>query len=273
MIDGCLVINLPHRTDRWELFQKQLPLLHSLGLKPERMDAIYGRTLPGFGAKPWFTKRLSEKRAQAWGGKAGCTLSHRNAIAEAKKRGWKNVLILEDDVSFAPPIAAQWRQLIGTMETLPQDWLAIYLYGHHPVSPIRAVHAYPETTCYELGGAFSTVAYILNGKYFNDVLEVMPKKETIWPWTARHKTIDRWFSRRLCLLGRVYAMAPFGITHLQTLSDATMAGEPYDAPNFGSIHSAHAKWFTVWRMTRCFRNRVALGFSIARQCIKIARGV
>lgn len=273
MIDGCLVIHLSHRTDRWELFQEQIPLLTSLGLNLEHMEAVYGRMLPGFGEKPWFIKGLPEKRANALGGKAGCTLSHRNAIATAKDRGWKNVLILEDDVFFDAAFAGQCEQLMDSMTKLPDNWIAVYLYGHHPVSPIKVVRTYPETTCYELCGAFSTTAYILNGKYFNDLLLSMPNKETIWSWTAQHKTVDRWFSRKFCLLGRVFAMSPIGVIHLETPSDTTTAGEAYNAATFNFTHSSLSKWFSVSRMVRCLINRVALDLAIVRQWVKRLRGL
>jgi glycosyl transferase, family 25 len=273
MIDGCIVINLPQRTDRWEMFQKQIPFLGTLGLSPERLDAVCGRELPCFGAKPWFTKRLSAKRANAWGGKAGCTLSHRNAIATAKERGWKNVLILEDDVSFDTTIAGQWEKLNEVIKKLPDNWVAIYLYGHHPANPVRVVRSWQETTCYELCGAFSTTAYILNSNSFDNLLTSMPMEEEIWQWTARHKTVDRWFSMKLCLLGRVYSMSPFGIIHLETPSDATTAGEAYDAPSFNLIKSEHAKWFAVLRVFRCLRNRIALDVSIVRLWLKKIRGL
>jgi hypothetical protein len=272
-ITGCFVINLPHRTDRWKLFQEQVPLLQTLGITPERIDAVYGRTLPGFGEKPWFTKRLSEKRANAWGGKAGCTLSHRNAIALAKERGWKNVLIVEDDVSFDATIAGQWANLVDTMAKLPDNWVAIYLYGHHPVSPVRVVYAYPETTCYELCGAYSTTAYILNSKYFDELLLLMPTKETIWFWTARHKTVDRWFSRKLCLLGRVYAMSPFGIIHLETPSDATTTGEAYSAPSFDFTHVINTIRYDDFRVVCCMLCRCVLALSVIRLWTKRIRGL
>jgi len=273
MFDGCLVINLAHRTDRWKFFQEQIPLLTSLGLNVERINAVYGRQLPGFGQKPWFTKRLSEKRANAWAGKAGCTLSHRRAIERAKELGWKNVLILEDDCHFESGVASQWDQLHLVMKSLPEDWIAIYLYGHHTVAPIRVVATYADTSCFELCGASSTVAYLLNAKYFDVLLSSMPKNETIWQWTARYKTVDRWFSRTFCCLGRVYAMSPFGNSHLKTPSDTTTAGDAYIAPGFDLLNRAQARWFSVSRLFRCMRNRLALIFSIIRLWGKCLKGL
>ena len=272
-IDGCIVINLPHRTDRWELFQQQIPLLNTLGLKPERMDALYGRHLPGFGARPWFTKRISEKRANAWAGKAGATLSHRNALTIAQARGWKNVLILEDDVQFEGTLREQWPQLLETLGKLPDNWVALYLFGSNPSQPIRVTQVSPSTSCYEIGGAIGAVAYVVNGKAFDLLLAGLPHPSKIWHWTARHKTIDRWYSRQFCLLGRVFAMSPFGIAHLETPSDATTAGEAYDAPSFDLMNIPATKWFTVLRMVRCFQNRVALDLSLMRKWVKRFRGL
>ena len=273
MIDGCLVINLPHRTDRWALFQEQIPTLTALGLNPERLDAVSGKSLLGFGEKPWFTKRLSEKRAYAWGGKAGCTLSHRKAIALAKERGWKNVLILEDDVRFDVAIAAQWARLVEVMNNLPKDWIAIYLYGSRSFAPIRVARAYPGTGCYEIGGAASTAAYIINGNSFDALLRLMPTLGTVWSWTARHKAVDRWYSRQLTLLGHVYAMAPFGITTIETASDVATVGAPQHTPSFDFTHVNKSTWFSVSRMPRCLINRGALDFSILRQWVKRWRGL
>jgi len=273
VIDGCIVINLPQRTDRWELFQKQLPLLLSLGLKPERIDAVYGRNLPGFGIKPWFTKRISQKRANGWGGKAGCTLSHRQAIATAKARGWKTVLILEDDVAFEPSVRDQWPQLVDVLRKLPDNWVLLYLFGSDPSHPIQVIQPYSETTCYEIGGAIGAVAYVVNSAYFDLLLAGLPQPSMIWSWTARHKTVDRWYSRQACLFGRVFAMSPFGIAHLETPSDATTAGEAYEAPTFHFKQLTRPSFFPVRHFVRRLISKSALTLSCLRLWVKRVRGL
>jgi hypothetical protein len=105
------------------------------------------------------------------------------------------------------------------------------------------------------------------------LLHLMPGDEDVWAWTARHKTVDRWFLCQLCLLGRVYAWSPFGIVHLETPSDATTSGEAYEAPSFDLINSARAKWFIVSRMFRCLRSRTALILSLIRQWTKRVKGL
>ena len=95
-MDGILVINLDTSRERMDKFLQDnaetLPLD-----KVHRLSAVLGRSLPSFGKEPWFTERTAE-RASYWGGAGGCTLSHAKAIAMAKEKGWRNVLIMEDDV-------------------------------------------------------------------------------------------------------------------------------------------------------------------------------
>jgi GR25 family glycosyltransferase involved in LPS biosynthesis len=73
-IDHILYINLEHRTDRLEEIQRELVKM-DLSDKAERFEATY----------------IKEQ------GILGCTISHMEAIRLAKNRGYKNVLILEDD--------------------------------------------------------------------------------------------------------------------------------------------------------------------------------
>ena len=74
-IDKIIYINLNRRTDRRELIENQL---NEYGLKYERFEAI---ETPGFGI-------------------LGCGLSHLEVLKIAKERGYKNILILEDDFHF-----------------------------------------------------------------------------------------------------------------------------------------------------------------------------
>lgn len=77
LIDGVLYINLAHRTDRKKHIEKELNKLSLIYSNIERIDAVKHRN----------------------GGK-GCGLSHIKALETAKKRNWKNVLIVEDDLIF-----------------------------------------------------------------------------------------------------------------------------------------------------------------------------
>lgn len=76
-IDHILYINLDHRTDRRTEIESELARMN-LTEKSERFPGTY----------------VPEQ------GILGCTISHLSAIQLAKQRGYKNVLILEDDFQF-----------------------------------------------------------------------------------------------------------------------------------------------------------------------------
>jgi glycosyl transferase family 25 len=273
VIEGCFFINLPKRTDRLAQLQASCSVLRSLGIEPERQEAVCGKSLTGFAERPWFKSRLTEQRKNAWAGKAGCVLSHRKAIAEAKKRGWKNVLIIEDDCVIEPESRNQWKALFEIVETLPSGWVAVYLYGHHPVLPIRLIQSKAVTACYELCGASSTTAYLLNGQHFDALLARLPMEENVWQWTARYKTIDRWYSRTLCLLGQVFAFSPFDVSHRETTSDITTSGVIDHTPTFSFTYCSSPVLFYIRRKTRVLLNRLALGASLFRYWGKRVRGL
>ncbi len=72
-LNGIIYINLDRRTDRRAQIEEEL---RAFGLKGERFAAIDE------------------------GGGIGCTKSHLEVLKVAKKRGYRNVLILEDDFMF-----------------------------------------------------------------------------------------------------------------------------------------------------------------------------
>src|SRR5512138_1755182 len=138
MIDGVLVVNLDSRPDRWRELQAAVA-----GVVPahklHRLPATLGAALPGFGAPPWFRGR---KRDKTWAGRAGCALSHRAAIAYAREQGWRTVLILEDDIEFAPALNAVLSALPAALQAA--DWQVCYLGFTDPVSPYRTLARLPE---------------------------------------------------------------------------------------------------------------------------------
>jgi len=73
-IDHIFYINLASRLDKRENIEREL---HNFGLIGERFDAIYHKE-----------------------GSIGCANSHLEVLKLAKLRGYKNVLILEDDFMF-----------------------------------------------------------------------------------------------------------------------------------------------------------------------------
>jgi hypothetical protein len=274
-IDGCFVINLDHRTDRWQQFESYREAFTCLGVTPERRSAILGKALPGYQATPWFRKGLKEERARAWAGKAGCTLSHVQAIQAAKERGWQNVLILEDDIVPSGNIATIWADVSAWLDTVNTDWVAVYLYGHHPQTPGCKVCETPSCRIYELSGAVSLVAYLINLKHAEQLLRHLPQPKQIWQWTARYKTIDRWFARYLLSFGRIYACVPTVFLHAATPSDATTAGHAYEAPPYADkdMPNLPRGLFESLRVIRRLTRSIRAGITVCRYLTKRLQGL
>jgi GR25 family glycosyltransferase involved in LPS biosynthesis len=76
--DGVVYINLSHRKDRNQLLLEELSRLEIAPYLIHRIDAIH----------------------DFLNGHRGCAQSHYLALEFAQKKGWKNVLVLEDDMQF-----------------------------------------------------------------------------------------------------------------------------------------------------------------------------
>ena len=216
MIDGVLVVNLDNRPDRWQDVQDR-----TAGFIPphklHRLPATLGADLPGFGVPPWFRGR---KRDKTWAGRAGCTLSHRAAIAHAKQQGWRTVLILEDDIELEPALA---EVLVGLPAALQaSEWDVCYLGFTDPVSPYRILAALPagHSLCV-VTGCNTAHAYLLRDSTYDVLLGKLPAADTIWHWISRHRAIDRWYYRNLARYFDVLAVSPAIINQQGGFSDIT----------------------------------------------------
>ena len=227
-IADIFVINLDSRPERWERFLAQANLWEeAFGVMPKRLRAVPGTTLKGYGKGPWFTKRISEKRRKSWGGKAGCILSHRNAIETAHRKNLNNILIVEDDAFLPEGFPANWTGHLKQLTTnLPEDWACLYFCSSTAYPPCRIIREDGDVRLIEASGALGAVTYLLNGRVLRNLLDGLPTEETIWPWVARHKTIDRWLSQNLMRFGKVYQFAPSLAGHNSIgSSDTSMTAE------------------------------------------------
>jgi hypothetical protein len=102
------VINLEHRTDRRIAMEKQLL---RIGWRAEFFRAIRpdnAADFPSIGAR-------------------GCFLSHLSVLRNAQKAGVQQLVILEDDLNFAPKFVERWNLSMSSLET--KTW-SIFYPGH-----------------------------------------------------------------------------------------------------------------------------------------------
>lgn len=216
-IDGVVVINMESRTDRYTAFMENVGKF----VPPERLvriNAVVGKELPGYGKRPWFTERTGE-RAGMWAGAAGCALSHRHAIELARDRGWKNVLILEDDAR-AGGISGAETVLQRALGTLQGRYL-LYLGFHRPEPYGKRILREGAISLWKVDGALAAHAYILSSPAYNAVLDAMPEADNIWAWMARYRAIDTFY--RNFVVSRcgvsVYVLYPTLFFQEQDVSD------------------------------------------------------
>lgn len=216
MVDGVLVVNLDSRPDRWQAVQAATAGLIPAG-KLHRLPATLGTALPGFGEPPWFRGR---KRDRTWAGRAGCTLSHRSAVAHAKKQGWRTLLILEDDIELAPDLSEVLAQLPAGLQAL--NWDVCYLGFTDPIPPYSTLAELPagHSLC-AVNGCSTTHAYLLKDTTYDWLLIHLPEMDTVWPWTSQHRAIDRWYYRNLARRFTVCAVSPSVINQQNGFSDIT----------------------------------------------------
>lgn len=137
LFEGIVYINLEHRKDRKENLLGELSRLGAA--HAERIPAIYE---PLNGAK-------------------GCYLSHIMALELAEKRGWKEVLILEDDCVFGQNVFKIKQLIEKFFQTFKREWdvfllggryLQLGAYSKEFVQVYRSVRAH---------------AYVVNSPYYS----------------------------------------------------------------------------------------------------------
>jgi GR25 family glycosyltransferase involved in LPS biosynthesis len=154
--DNIYVLNLNRRPDRWEKIEKKL---NDIGIKYERFSAIDGNYLiidndfsnfrPGTGM-------IENKYAYA------CLLSHIEIVKDAKEKGYKRILIFEDDVLISKDIKVHLQKLRKI-----KDWKLLYLGA----SQYRWNLDFIEDFYYSKN-SLGTFAYAIDESVYNDILQI-----------------------------------------------------------------------------------------------------
>lgn len=134
-IDKAVYINLDHREDRRQIMQR---FFQTAGIPSEKVE------------------RFSAIRHKH--GIIGCAMGHIEILKKAKREGWKNVLILEDDLKWVDSPDSYTK-----LETLIQqtpNWDVCMLTG-----------LYMESTPPKVQIAFCTNAYIVKSHYYDILLD------------------------------------------------------------------------------------------------------
>ena len=103
-------------------------------------------------------------------GAYGCLRSHLDVIEEARKLGWPNVLIFEDDAALDPQLADNFKRYFAQV---PSDWGMLHFGANHMTAPIEV-----SKNVLRITSANSTFAYALNRSVFDLFIEVNSRART-----------------------------------------------------------------------------------------------
>lgn len=139
-IEHIFYINLDYRWDRKQHVEDQLK--NKIGLsKVERFNAI---KLPN--------------------GAIGCSMSHLKCLEIAKKSGWNNVMIVEDDILFLKPTL--FVEQCNTFLKNHKDW-DVLLIGGNVVPPYLSI----DSSCIKVMKCQTTTGYIVQKHYYDVMME------------------------------------------------------------------------------------------------------
>jgi hypothetical protein len=233
---GVCVINLDHRHDRWQEFQREM-LPQLAPREVIRISAVEGVRLPGFGKAPHFRGR---QRDRTWGARAGCTLSHRAALTHARDAGWSHVLVLEDDIHLPQPPPRDMLEALHEVLGKPGTDIC-YLGFTDPVPPFRELARLGSShALHQVFGCNTAHAYLVSRHAITRILALLPEPQDIWRWITRHRAVDRFYYRNLSPALTVTAISPAVIEQRAGFSD--IIGRPvaaYSKHHHTTIEARH----------------------------------
>lgn len=139
-IDKVFYINLDKRTDRRETIEKEL-IQYNLDF--ERFPAV----------------------EIGYYGCLGCSYSHHNAISLAKERGYKNILILEDDFTFVISPEEFEKQMEEFFDSNVDYDVCMFSFNLHSYSSCQ------YKFLHKVQHAQTTSGYLVNEKYYDKILD------------------------------------------------------------------------------------------------------
>ena len=141
--------------------------------------------------------------------KRGCLESHLNVIKQAVEKGYKNILILEDDAKFLRPI--------NNLPSLPKDWQMLYLGGtvHKNFGEAENAKGWWKVQCW------TTHAYIINlqnKEFLTDIYKLDEYKQEV----------DRYYLEFIHLKYNAYMIDPMIVIQEEGYSDIEGQKVNYD---------------------------------------------
>jgi GR25 family glycosyltransferase involved in LPS biosynthesis len=198
LLENTLFINLDHRTDRLEHVLNEFK---KMDINAQRVNAI----------------KMNN-------GAIGCTFSHIKCIELAKTRGWEQVFICEDDITFLnPELLKKNIELFYENDNIMWDVLII---GGNNVPPYQQLYEY----CARVFRNQTTTGYIVKKEYYDTLLANFKESAANLlrnPENKREFALDIYWNR-LQLQDFWYMITPPTVTQYENYSDIEEKTTNYD---------------------------------------------
>ena len=150
--DKIFVLNLERRPDRWSKISEKL---NKLGINFEKFNAIDGNNLE-FDNSNFVEGRGMIENQYA----LACLRSHKNIIKLSKERGYKRILIFEDDVLLSKNFEVHLQKLRNL-----QDWKLLYLGASQYVWEVEHIEDF-----YLSKKTLGTFAYAIDESIYDEII-------------------------------------------------------------------------------------------------------
>ncbi|MEM7193968.1 MAG: glycosyltransferase family 25 protein [Pseudomonadota bacterium] len=124
----------------------------------------------------------------------GCTLSHRQLVALARKWDAKNILVFEDDAEMLDTLLHELPPIVDTLEQ--REWKLFYL-GGFPAHPID--RSLSDTTRLRTAKSMTcTHALAYHNRSFEQILEEIPDNiAELSTWVKKYNAIDQYLTFKI----------------------------------------------------------------------------
>lgn len=154
--DKIYCINLDRRKDRWDETLLELSKWE-LSDSVTRFSAVDGNTL------------INDTIIN--NGELGILTTHINIINEAKEKGYKNILIIEDDIEFTEEIL----NLEQYMSSVPEDWDMLYFGGNHNKHMGKQINFLNEKII-KLNETYGIHCVVINNTIYDLILDLISRR-------------------------------------------------------------------------------------------------
>ena len=175
--DRIFIINLEHRTDRWESIEKYLNKYNITNY--ERFSAISPQNIHAIPENFYKDMHNLTGDIRYYLGAVGCKMSHYYIVEESKKRNYSRILILEDDAEFIEDFGKKIVKVLDGFTKVSKqypDWALFYIGANFDnKTPQKVVvdcdKTENETNIFWSKDCLTTHAYAIHSNIFNLISE------------------------------------------------------------------------------------------------------